>query len=791
MEASWGPAPGEGGATVQVGQVEPLGSGVSRAAGSEGSLASRGGGAAQTAGPRIRLWEAGFVSQILPHRKAMEEERVRNFKELQAKFQKLDAISLLGPTKFPAGVSQKNEKSAQSTHILTNGKPFSSNHKQPSPSCSGGESWTLKPQQMKLPQRGEVPKGWNPPGPLGKSAVCSAENSRKVPLLVDVDQFSSGVTDEKEAMGANSFRDKLWNWEKVSSQKSEMSSSFLLVSCGNKAFHLEGQKDTELSLEEPRRKVETDGSKTLPSRRHLRAQRKSLTASEDASFLLQPGRKSQEEPWVESPCQPVFECELAGQAPEKQPNTRHRHLPKTKPLPSVESLGPPPPKPPKPPAVNLQVFRRQAAAVSEIRSEVAVKEDSLPLESAEFEEPHNYEATISYLRHSGNSINLCTAEEIADATYEVRLEELQQPWKNVPHEEHSSEYDDKDVKGKEPHELEAQKNEKDQPFRHPFKVDAFEETPGKMMIGIHGDRSSMLAGQQEAVTDVNQMKACSGGPKLPGYSLGYGGYVEAVEGAKEIPEPGAFPPSPILEDMYDDVECPRRERPKSDFSNSFSSESEENHEEMYEDIYKAKNSYSMMDLDGKEALKRLQRFFQKEKERFKMKKAKPKENISAISISLPDLELRPQEVIIYDDVDVNAKETKDEDKLKTWKPKFLISKEKKEKKSAEASESFSPRNFFRIKKQNLEKNRIEREEKLFREKFEYDKEIVVINKAIVCSNNTRNGIFDLPITRGEELEVIDIAEQNLVICRNSKGKYGYVLIEHLDFKNQGWSPYES
>lgn len=34
--------------------------------------------------------------------------------------------------------------------------------------------------------------------------------------------------------------------------------------------------------------------------------------------------------------------------------------------------------------------------------------------SAEFEEPHNYEATISYLRHSGNSINLCTAEEIAD-----------------------------------------------------------------------------------------------------------------------------------------------------------------------------------------------------------------------------------------------------------------------------------------------------------------------------------------------------------------------------------------
>lgn len=33
--------------------------------------------------------------------------------------------------------------------------------------------------------------------------------------------------------------------------------------------------------------------------------------------------------------------------------------------------------------------------------------------SAEFEEPHNYETTISYLRHSGNSINLRTAKEIA------------------------------------------------------------------------------------------------------------------------------------------------------------------------------------------------------------------------------------------------------------------------------------------------------------------------------------------------------------------------------------------
>lgn len=88
---------------------------------------------------------------------------------------------------------------------------------------------------------------------------------------------------------------------------------------------------------------------------------------------------------------------------------------------------------------------------------------------------------------------------------------------------------------------------------------------------------------------------------------------------------------------------------------------------------------------------------------------------------------------------------------------------------------------------------------------------------MACSSNSRNGIFDLPITPGEELQVIDTTEENLVICRNSKGKCkllahkisvtvkkkkkkpqsslsitfvilifvstdGYVLIEHLDFK---------
>lgn len=46
---------------------------------------------------------------------------------------------------------------------------------------------------------------------------------------------------------------------------------------------------------------------------------------------------------------------------ENQPDVKHHQLPKMKPLPSMEFLGPPPTKPPRPPAVSLHVFQGQTA----------------------------------------------------------------------------------------------------------------------------------------------------------------------------------------------------------------------------------------------------------------------------------------------------------------------------------------------------------------------------------------------------------------------------------------------
>ncbi|XP_073861927.1 FYN-binding protein 2 isoform X10 [Macaca fascicularis] len=725
-------------------------------------------------------------------------EGVRSFKELRAKFQNLDAPPLPGPIKLPAGVSPNSDIGGkQSTQILANGKPLSSNHKQHPPHCSSSESRPLQPQKIKLAQKTEILKCSSSPGPLGKSTVCSAASSQNTSLLLEVTQSNVEIITKEKVMVANSFRNKLWNWEKVSSQKSEMSSVLLLANCGSKAFHLEGQKGMGLTPEEPRKKLETKGAQTLPSQKHLVAPKILLNVSEDPSFVIPHHiRKSWENPRPEkspasSTYQPIYECELASQAPEKQSDVRHHHLPKMKPLPSINSLGPPPQKPSRPTVVNLQAFQRQRAAVPKTQGEVTVEEGSLPPErlfNAEFEEPHNYEATISYLRHSGNSINLCTAEEIADPTYEVGIEELQKSWKNFPYPEPSAKHEDKKMKEKEPCELEPKNTEKEPHSNHVFKVDAYEGTPEKIqMTNVHTGRRNMLAGKQEAMIDVIQTNPCPEGPKLARHSQGHCGYLEVLESTKETPDLGVSKPSSISEEIYDDVEYSRKEVPKPNFRSSFASNSE-NREEMYEDVYKTKNNYPKIDLDGKEALKRLQQFFKKEKDRFKIKKTKSKENLSAFSILLPDLELKSQEVIIYDDVDLSEKESKDEDKLKMWKPKFLTQKEKKEKNGAEESESFSPRSFFKTKKQNLEKNRMKREEKLFRERFKYNKEIIVINTAVACSKNSRNGIFDLPISPGEELEVIDTTEQNLVICRNSKGKYGYVLIEHLDFKHQSWSP---
>ncbi|KAM6174058.1 FYN-binding protein 2 [Erethizon dorsatum] len=911
----------------------------------------------EAAGSAESSLEKPLMERDIEMQESSCQEGVRNFKELRAKFQKCDAPPLLGPVKFPASVSQKGDIGCTwPTPILAPGKPCPSNHNWPQSRGSSSESQNPQTQHMKLTQRSKIQKSPSSLGLLEKSTACSPGNSQVASLLLDVNSSNAEMSDEEKEMVANSFQDKLRKWEKVSSQKGVMFSALLLASGGDKAFRPENQKSMRLLPDRPRGKIQTKWAQTLPLQKDV-AQRKVLVTSEKPpSLRSQASKKNQEKPSVAQsseggPCQPVYELELTVPAPGMKtpvgqweanpPDTKHHQLPRTKPLPPIGSLGPAPPKPPKPPAVDLQAFQRQPAALTETQekgketygphtasslqatslvsslgfdSQVGIllhpvsqdhgenmdmKEPRGPPGSAEFEEPHNYEATILYLRHSGNSINLCPAEEIADSTYEVGIEELQKPWKSFLHQElrPKNEDEDKHMQAKKPCELQHQKSGWDPPSNHPFKprlpakrspfpvlfplprarllsltrialhqfvasivsvasvqgavphiysrsapelcfptfsvcltntggrkygdkeqgtedwwverhsrtdnlklspgdercpdeqVDVYEVTLEDIQrTGVHRDRWSMAAPPQETVADDTEAKARPEDVNLARPSRDQGGCVETSELTAHTQDPVAFKSRSVSQATYDDVDGLRTDISKSDFSSSFTSESKESSEEMYDDVYKTKSNSPQIDLDGKEALKRLQHFFKKEKDRFKMKAIKSKENLRAFSVSLPDLQLRSQEVTIYDDVNTSERESNDEDKMKTWRPNFLSPRRKKEKSGAKGSESFSPGNFFRTKKQNyLEKNRV-REEKLFRQRFQYDKEITVINRAVACSNNSRNGIFDLPVTPGEELEVIDTTDQNMVLCRNSKGKYGYVLIEHLDFKHQGWSP---
>ncbi|KFO82220.1 Uncharacterized protein C1orf168, partial [Cuculus canorus] len=120
------------------------------------------------------------------------------------------------------------------------------------------------------------------------------------------------------------------------------------------------------------------------------------------------------------------------------------------------------------------------------------------------------------------------------------------------------------------------------------------------------------------------------------------------------------------------------------------------------------------------------------------------------------------------------------DKYKTWMPKFLMTKDDKDQRKSNNDVESSN---FKFKKSSAEKRKkMEKEEKFFRETSMYDKEISVINTATVKCTVPSKSRTDLPVTAGEQLDVIDVTEGNMVICRNSEGRYGYVLVEHLNFR---------
>ncbi|KAK9966233.1 hypothetical protein ABG768_003356 [Culter alburnus] len=73
------------------------------------------------------------------------------------------------------------------------------------------------------------------------------------------------------------------------------------------------------------------------------------------------------------------------------------------------------------------------------------------------------------------------------------------------------------------------------------------------------------------------------------------------------------------------------------------------------------------------------------------------------------------------------------------------------------------------------------QEKDFRKKFKFEGPIRVLYTMMVDPNASlkKGGNKDLPVVRGEILEVIQETNKKRVLCRNNEGKYGYVPLNYL------------
>ncbi|XP_053099638.1 FYN-binding protein 2 isoform X2 [Hemicordylus capensis] len=413
---------------------------------------------------------------------------------------------------------------------------------------------------------------------------------------------------------------------------------------------------------------------------------------------------------------------------ERQHDVEENKFPKPKPLPSIVSLGPPPKKPPRPPKVSISIFQRN--------SPDAVDDAYMTPETTATEGQSTYEETINYPLQLENRSN----SYVQGTTYPSKAEEQEDAKKQrfliaTP----STETEDAKKRGALwEYEMPKQQAQETVKIVGHGGIFAKAKTNG-------GSRSGNNLPQEKMTEPFHLPRAMSSGNFSDGYVC-----LEAlkVHEEKAALGPRNLPPVYTVEEVYDDVEGIVQ---LSDTFNSLIPESFS--DETYEDVQSEDCNVTKPDNDKVEKLKKFGIFFKKGK--LKMKNATLKDNSCNLSSSVPNLDVMAQESMVYDDIDTEQSDTNP-----------------------------SSKSLLKGKKYNVEKNKVTKEEKWFREKFMYEKEINVINTAIVqCSNSLTKRELDLRVSAGEQLEVIDITEGNQLICRNSEGKYGYVLVEHLTFRH--------
>lgn len=165
-----------------------------------------------------------------------------------------------------------------------------------------------------------------------------------------------------------------------------------------------------------------------------------------------------------------------------------------------------------------------------------------------------------------------------------------------------------------------------------------------------------------------------------------------------------------------------------------------------------------------------------------------------------DIPQNPDEVYeLYDDVestDDYRPSTKGRDEVLSTQQSPKRPQDPEPRKKAPQQQQSPPEDLKSLK----QIRKAEKAEREFRKKFKFEGEIVILTRMMIDPNakTRRGGGKHLGIRRGEILEVIEFTSKEEMLCRDTKGKYGYVprtallpleteVYDDVDF----WDPLEN
>ncbi|XP_053841732.1 FYN-binding protein 2 isoform X2 [Vidua macroura] len=706
----------------------------------------------------------------------MDLEGVTDFKALRAKFQNDSNLANKPGQKPPTEIAPKPGSAGNtSSSPLPRTKREVKVSKPAHPSSQPPVLTQHNPLALPQGYRERTGRNKEHTSSASEKGLSSPKSSSEKPLLsCGTDQQGSSQATPEDPQLSDSFQHVLQIWEETLSRKEKTSPRLPAQRAANSAPAASGSARMPPSGSCPVLDWRAQRKDALHGRgialpQAPRGDRSSDGARAEAvvaSAFCQSGyRAPREPPQHQKELEPPF-CQPGAGKWSYSPGSK---WPRIKPLPSAESLGPAPGKPPRPPKVDLSAFQSTMPLVHRGNETTAGEEDYLTPESAQLEEQNNYEETPMYLNQSGDTTTLCVIEGPKVEPEKHRKQKIfpfakSSPERGLIEDEKEGEPSDERAKLEENKMFETGRNEYMSPTSH-AKAD------GRGGLKV-------LQGKQDVTSPQNATY-----PTPPGlakdraehwHSMGVG--APKPEGTALGQNPGQSLQAP--EDIYDDVEeLQDRLSHGSDASSSFTSDSisGNSYEETYEDVEIGGDNPAKPETGKQKTFGNLFKI-----EKLKLNNFRLKNNLRLVSVSVPNLAVS-QEDNVYDDVEAGQKETRGkDDKYKAQMPKLRVAKEYKDKrKSIDDVE----RNIFKFKKSGEEKSKkIDKEEQLFRETFMYDKEIRVLATATAARSVRSQRRADLPLTAGEQLDVIDAVQGHAVICRNAQGRYGYVLVEHLNFR---------